>query len=88
MIQIDEDIVKIVSVLKSSIDKDVLWRLTNSVRGLDTYTDTSRQEEDLYSIWICEPDHDTDRGTIIQNILTEIRQLCDEHGASYWRLID
>lgn len=88
MIQIDDDIVKILSIVKSSIDRNVLWRLTNGIRELDTYTDTSGQEEDLYSIDICEPTYDTDRGTIVQDILTEIRQLCDEHGASYWRLID
>jgi hypothetical protein len=88
MIQIDEDIVKIVSVLKSSIDRDVLWMLKNSIRGLDTYTDTSREEEDLYSIDVCEPGYDIERGSIVQNILDEIRQLCDEHDASYWRLID
>jgi hypothetical protein len=88
MVQIDDNIVKIVSVLKSSIDRDVLWMLKNSIRGLDTYTDTSREEEDLYSIDVCEPGYDTARGSIIQNILDEIRQLCDEHDASYWRLID
>jgi hypothetical protein len=88
MIQIDDDIVKIVSVLKSSIDRDVLWRLTNSIRGLGIYTDTSSQEEDLYGIEICDDSCDTYRGVTVQNILDEIRQLCDEHSASYWRLID
>lgn len=99
MIQIDpdEDILKILDIDWSQV-QHIKYGLANRLAGFEEYEDKGQTREHMYPLMIlenmteagCVPEDEnlSDEDKILVGTLKEIRELCDKHDCSYFRIIN